>query len=106
MWTFPPSQVPANIKSQTPDTSTWGTPSFDTENGNCTMAERFKEHSIVFDTTFCGNYAGQTYFWEQTSCYKNNPEMYPDCNSYVAKNPMAFQEAYWIVNSVKVYQYI
>lgn len=105
MWTFAPNAVPANIVSETPDTSTWGTPSFDTENGDCTILDHFQAHSIVFDTTFCGNYAGQAYFWEQTSCYKNNPTAYPTCTDYVAANPAAFSQAYWIINSVKIYQW-
>ncbi|KAH6718694.1 concanavalin A-like lectin/glucanase domain-containing protein [Leptodontidium sp. 2 PMI_412] len=105
MWTFPPNAVPANIKSGKPDTSTWGTPSFTTEGGNCIINDHFKDHNIVFDTTFCGNYAGQDYFWKQTSCYKNNPTKYAKCTDYVAANPAAFQQAYWIINSVKVYQW-
>lgn len=27
----------------------------------------------------------------------------PTCNEYVASNPGAFAEAYWLINSVKVY---
>lgn len=105
MWTFAPNAVPANIKSQKPDTASWGTPSFTTEGGSCDTASHFANHNIVFDTTFCGNYAGQDYFWQQTSCYKNNPTKYASCAAYVAANPAAFAQAYWIINSVKVYQY-
>lgn len=105
MWTFAPGAVPANILSETPDTSTWGLPSFDTEGGNCTMNDHFQAHNMVFDLTFCGTYAGQSYFWEQTSCYKNNPTAYATCADYVAANPSVYANAYWIINSVKVYQW-
>ncbi|CZR56468.1 related to mixed-linked glucanase precursor MLG1 [Phialocephala subalpina] len=105
MWTFAPGAVPANILSEQPDTSTWGTPSFDTEGGSCTMNDHFQAHNIVFDTTFCGNYAGQAYFWQQTSCYKSNPTAYATCAQYVAANPSVFSNAYWIINSLKVYQW-
>jgi hypothetical protein len=27
-----------------------------------------------------------------------------DCTTFVAKNPSAFTEAYWLFNSIKVYQ--
>jgi hypothetical protein len=27
-----------------------------------------------------------------------------DCRTYVAQNPAAFSEAYWLFNSIKVYQ--
>jgi hypothetical protein len=58
------------------------------------MNDHFKEHNIVVDTTFCGNFAGQEYFWKQTSCYKNNPAAYPTCAQYVAAKPAAFEQAY------------
>jgi hypothetical protein len=105
MWTFPPNKVPANIVSGNPDTSTWGIPSFTTQGGACNMNGHFKDHNIVFDTTFCGTYAGQDYFWQQTSCYKSSPTKYTKCADYVAANPGAFKDAYWIINSVKVYQW-
>lgn len=105
MWTFPPNKVPANIVSGNPDTSTWGIPSFTTQGGACNMNGHFKDHNIVFDTTFCGTYAGQDYFWQQTSCYKSSPTKYTKCADYVTANPGAFKDAYWIINSVKVYQW-
>jgi hypothetical protein len=106
MWNFPPSKVPASIKAGKPDASTFGTPAFTTEGGSCVMDDHFKGHNIVFDTTFCGSYAGQDYFWQQTSCYKNNPTKYARCQDYVAANPAAFANAYWIINSLKIYKWI
>ncbi|KAH8600699.1 concanavalin A-like lectin/glucanase domain-containing protein [Bisporella sp. PMI_857] len=105
MWNFKPSEVPANIKSGTPDTASWGLPHFTTQGGTGTTDGHFKEHNIVFDITFCGTYAGLDYFWQQTSCYKSNPTRYPRCIDYVAANPTAFENAYWIINSVKVYKW-
>lgn len=105
MWNFPPGKVPQSLLDGKPDTTTFGTPQFDTEGGTGTTADHFANHQIVFDTTFCGNYAGQDYFWQQTSCYKNNPTKYAKCKDYVAANPAAFANAYWIINSVKVYKW-
>jgi hypothetical protein len=104
MWSFSPNAIPANIASGKPDTSTWGTPTFTTGGGTCVINDHFKGHNVVFDTTFCGVYAGQDYFWQQTSCYKNNPTKYASCSAYVAANPAAFKDANWIINSLKVYQ--
>ena len=104
IWNFPPNDVPSNFKSGTPDTSTWGTPQFTTARGSCDIDSHFKDQQVVFNTDFCGSYAGLTYFWEQTSCYKSNPTLYPDCNSYVAANPAMYEDAYWTINSLKVYQ--
>ena len=54
----------------------------------------------VFDTTFCGDWAGNTFSSSSTCSALSN-----SCNSYVASNPSAFAGAYWLINSLKVYQY-
>ncbi|PQE28297.1 hypothetical protein CJF32_00010550 [Rutstroemia sp. NJR-2017a WRK4] len=102
MWNFAAGSIPADITAGTPDPATWKTPSFTTEGGVCNIDELFANHQIIFDTTFCGGYAGQTGFWQETTCY--DATKYPTCNSYVAANPEAYKEAYWLINSVKVYQ--
>ena len=55
---------------------------------------------IIFDTTFCGQWAGDKDVWAQGSCGKKAAT----CEAYVQNNPGVFKEAYWLVNSVKVYQ--
>lgn len=102
MWNFGPDAIPADITAGTPDPSTWSLPAFTTEGGVCNIDELFANHKIVFDTTFCGGYAGQTGFWQETTCY--DADKYPTCDSYVGANPAAYKEAYWLINSVKVYQ--
>ncbi|KAM3075128.1 hypothetical protein ACMFMG_007415 [Clarireedia jacksonii] len=102
MWNFAPGSIPADITAGTPDPSTWKTPSFTTAGGVCNIDELFANHQIIFDTTFCGGYAGKTGFWQETTCY--DATKYPTCDSYVAANPAAYKDAYWLINSVKVYQ--
>ena len=53
---------------------------------------------ILFDTTFCGDWAGKA--WKQSECAAKAPT----CEEYVANNPEAFEDAYWLVNSVKVFE--
>lgn len=59
-------------------------------------------HNIVFDTTFCGAWAGATNVWDATgsSCGAKAAT----CNDFVGNNPAAFVDSYWLINSVKVYQ--
>ncbi|KAF7889742.1 uncharacterized protein EAF02_002157 [Botrytis sinoallii] len=102
MWNFGPDAIPADITAGTPDPSTWDLPAFTTEGGVCNIDGLFANHKIIFDTTFCGVYAGKTGFWQETTCY--DAEKYPTCDSYVGANPEAYKEAYWLINSVKVYQ--
>jgi len=105
IWNFAPNEVPADITSGAPDTSTFPLPAFTTEGGDCSIPDHFGAQQIIFDTTFCGSYAGIDFFWQQTSCYKANPVASNTCAAYVAAHPQAFANAYWIINSVKVYQW-
>jgi hypothetical protein len=101
IWNWSPSKVPQSIKDGKPDVSKFGTPSFTTAKGKCDIDKRFKNHQIIFDTTFCGNWAGQKEIWENTSCGKKSGLT---CNQYVAQNPAAFKDSYWSVKSLKVYK--
>jgi len=98
---WPRSTIPADITSGNPDPTTWGTPSASFSGSGtpgCTIDQHFMNHNIIFDTTFCGAWAGTV--WPQSQC----AALAPTCAEYVAENPKAFAQAYWLINSVKVYQ--
>ena len=63
----------------------------------CNIPSHFGEHQIVFDTTFCGDWAGAV--WGSSGCANRASS----CNDFVANNPGAFSGAYWSLNSLKVY---
>ena len=87
-----------SIPSGNPDTTTWGTPVVAFNGGSgCNIDSFFNSQQIVFDTTFCGQWAGAV--WGD-SC----SSLAATCVDYVANNPTAFQQSYWEVNSIKVYQ--
>ncbi|KAF2729114.1 hypothetical protein EJ04DRAFT_77749 [Polyplosphaeria fusca] len=94
---FPRDSIPKDIASGSPDPSTWGLPSAKFS-GSCDIASTFKQQQIVFDTTFCGDWAGNA--WDSSSCSSKAKT----CDEYVQNNPEAFGEAYWTINSLKVYQ--
>lgn len=58
--------------------------------------------SQYFDTTFCGAEAGGDAWTSWTDC--SAVTGYSTCEDYVAAVPSAYDDAYWLVNSVKVYQ--
>ncbi|KFY25205.1 hypothetical protein V491_01874 [Pseudogymnoascus sp. VKM F-3775] len=98
IWFFPRGSVPADINSGAPKTQNWGLPVVAFNGGNgCNIDQHFKNMNIVFDTTFCGDWAGSV--WGQGACASLG-----SCESFVANNPRAFLESYWLINSVKVYQ--
>lgn len=99
VWFWPHGSVPADITNGAPVTGNWGLPIVAFNGGSgCTVDDHFYNHQIVFDTTFCGQWAGAV--WGSSSC----SSLASSCNAYVAGNPSAFQQSYWLVNSIKVYQ--
>lgn len=86
IWLFPRGSIPADITAGTPDPSTWGKPDTNFQ-GACDIDTHFMNHNMVFDTTFCGDWAG--------SVWQNDPvcsQLAPTCEQYVAANPGAFTD--------------
>ncbi|RDL39358.1 Mixed-linked glucanase [Venustampulla echinocandica] len=98
VWFFPRNNIPADIRSGNPVTGNWGLPIVAFNGGSgCNIDQHFMNQNIVFDTTFCGDWAGGV--WGGTCASRAS-----SCNNYVAQNPGVFAPAYWTINSVKVYQ--
>lgn len=99
VWFFPRGSIPNDITNGSPDTSGWGTPTASFSGSGCDFDTYFQNNNIIFDTTFCGTWAGAV--WDsQGSC----GSLADTCQDYVANNPGAFVDAYWLINSVTVYQ--
>ena len=96
IWFWSRGSEPSDVTSGSPDPSNWGTP-FALFSG-CDISSYFKDMQIVFDTTFCGDWAGQA--WSSDSQCSSKAST---CEDYVQNNPDGFSEAYWAVNSLKVY---
>ncbi|KAI8940333.1 hypothetical protein NX059_004026 [Plenodomus lindquistii] len=96
---FPRDAIPEDVLGDSPDPSGWGKPAAKFT-GGCDIAETFKKQQIVFDTTFCGQWAGSKAVWDASSCSKKAAT----CEEWVRDNPEAFSEAYWTINALKVYQ--
>ncbi|KAH8811184.1 glycoside hydrolase family 16 protein [Xylogone sp. PMI_703] len=101
---FPRNAIPADITAGNPNPSSWGLPTanFESRYGNCDIDANFPPQTIYFDTDFCGAEAGGQAWTDWTDCATKTG--YSSCEAYVAANPHAFDDAYWLVNSVKVYQ--
>ncbi|KAK0931242.1 hypothetical protein LTR91_000190 [Friedmanniomyces endolithicus] len=105
IWFFGRNEVPASIievGDAGPDPNAFGVPVANFQ-GSCDIDAHFFNHSMVFDTTFCGSYAGNT--WQGDGCPLIDPTNgWQSCDDFVATNPQAFADAYWEVNYLKVYQ--
>lgn len=95
---FPRGSFPDDVLSENPMPSSWGMP-LAMFSGDCDMASAFTHQQLVFDTTFCGDWAGQAWSSSATCA-----ALGPTCNSYVENNPSAFEDAYWSVLALKVYR--
>jgi hypothetical protein len=82
-----------------PDPSQWGTPMAHFSGTGCDFEQRFKDMRIIFNTAFCGDWAGKE--WSK-SCAKQTGVS--TCEAYVQNNPDAFAESFWEVRGLKWFQ--
>ncbi|KAK4687465.1 hypothetical protein P7C73_g2661, partial [Tremellales sp. Uapishka_1] len=97
-WSRHDTSVPWDISSGafTLNEYTWGQPVASFPPQHCDMPSHFGTHNIVFDLTFCGDWAGSAY--ASSGCPGSS------CQDHVDNYPGAFTEAYWDINSLRVYQ--
>ena len=98
---FPRHLIPSDILSQapSPDPSKWGKPVAAFSGDGCDIDQHFKNHKIVFDTTFCGDWAGNV-FNEVGDCKNIGMK----CEDYVKSHPEVYEESFWELNALRVYQ--
>ncbi|QDS68056.1 hypothetical protein FKW77_009771 [Venturia effusa] len=125
IWFFDRSSIPASISQGKPDPDTFGpaanyvepAANFQSlENGTGLIDDHFGDHNIVINIDFCGDLAGQ--FWCDGNCASEGDKAacgsdhFADgsripkelCADFVANNPELFVDAYWEINSIKVYR--
>ncbi|KAI5866603.1 glycoside hydrolase family 16 protein [Durotheca rogersii] len=93
-------EIPADIAGGGADLdpSSWGPPAASFAGDGCDIASHFRDHQIVFDTTMCGDWAGREFAADPVCGAKA-----ASCEEYVAANPAAFAQSYWLINYVKVF---
>nr|GAT57645.1 predicted protein [Mycena chlorophos] len=98
MWFWPHNdpKLPHDIYDPTVDPAGWGLAEASFPFGGCDYEGHFDAHNIVFDLTFCGDWAEAAY--TQSTCATNCT-----CDAFVDNNPAAFKEAYWNITSLTVY---
>ncbi|ETN37396.1 uncharacterized protein HMPREF1541_08387 [Cyphellophora europaea CBS 101466] len=97
IWAFTRGNIPADIASGNPIPANWGTP-LAVFGAPCQIGNYIKDQNIVFDITFCGDWAGNVWNTDSTCSALGN-----SCQAYVQSNPAAFKNSYWSINSLRVY---
>jgi hypothetical protein len=105
---FPSGSVPEDITSGVPQPKQWGLPQAKWPAAQCDPFKFFRDHSAIFDTTFCGDWAGATWSLsgipgQEQSCAQRTG--FSSCEAFVRARGDTFHEAYWEVRSVKIYQH-
>lgn len=101
IWYFPRGSEPKSLVDGTPDVKAFGKPMAHMQ-GDCDFGEHFTGQKLVFNTDFCGDWAGGI-FGQDGQCPMSDPDTFTSCKNYVAKNPEEFKEAYWKINSVQIF---
>ncbi|KAG1833831.1 glycoside hydrolase family 16 protein [Suillus variegatus] len=94
VWSFYRATIPLDITQGRPDPSNWGEPVAALSTQSCNITHYFANHSIIFDITFCGDWAGNSY--ATSNC--------PGTCEGILMDPANFVNASWIINSLSVYK--
>lgn len=93
---FNRNSIPTDITANAPIPERWGTPSAFWPASTCNPFQFFQDHSAIFDTTLCGDWAGSVWTssgmpGQQQSCAQLTGV--GTCTQYVQQNGAALSEA-------------
>ncbi|KAF8335481.1 glycoside hydrolase family 16 protein [Cantharellus anzutake] len=94
IWFFHRAAIPEDLQENAPQPNNWGTPVAFLHNTLCPTSKIFYDHQMIFDITFCGDWAGTSYI--SSGC--------PGTCSQRVMTPSNFANASWTINSLQVYR--
>lgn len=96
IWFFHRSTIPNDITNKVPNPELWGKPTALLSNTSCPPNRYFWDHQIVFDITFCGDWAGASFTDPANGCPGT-------CADHVL-DPNNFYNTTWSINYVHVFR--
>ncbi|KAL1306013.1 hypothetical protein AAFC00_004143 [Neodothiora populina] len=101
-WFYPRGTVPADLAAgSSPDPSSWSQKPVAKFQG-CEFDAHLSNLSIVINQSFCGKQNWPDQVYNTGGCAAQTGVS--DCTSFVGQRPGAFANAYWLINSIKMYQ--
>jgi len=97
-WFWPRNSIPNDVSGGSPDPSSWSEALADFPNTHCDIGSHFQNLSITINVDLCGSWAGAT------AIYSTQDNCPGTCEELVANNATAFDNAFWAINSMKVYK--
>ncbi|KAK7064643.1 GH16 domain-containing protein [Favolaschia claudopus] len=103
---FARGSIPGDISSGSPNPPSWGLPMAHWPPSDCDPWKFFHDHVAIFDTTLCGDWAGSA--WTSTGAPGQDQSCatrtgFSTCDAFVQASGASFNDAYWEVKSVKIY---
>jgi len=95
VWFWPRSDIPSDITDNEPVPNSWGKPFGRWQLGSSCPASHFQNLSLIFDLTFCGQWAGSVF---ESDCPGKGT-----CIDFVQNNPSQFKDSYWSINYVHIF---
>ncbi|CAJ1368583.1 unnamed protein product [Effrenium voratum] len=94
MWFWKRADIPSDITSDSPDSTSWGEPYVFFPFGDDCPSSHFKDHVLTINLDFCGDWAGNVF-----------PGGLAKCVEYIQDpaNADQLKDAYWDINYVKVF---
>lgn len=86
IWFFPRSKIPSNITSHKINLQNWGKPVGFWSSATCNLTENFYSHSLILDTTICGDWAGATY--SSSGCPGTCSQMVANASNFVGQSDL------------------
>ncbi|CEL57634.1 putative glycosidase C21B10,07 OS=Schizosaccharomyces pombe (strain 972 / ATCC 24843) GN=SPBC21B10.07 PE=3 SV=1 [Rhizoctonia solani AG-1 IB] len=104
---FPRNEIPSDIKNEAPRPDRWGTPVGNWPAQSCDPFEFMSDHIMIFDTTLCGDWAGNA--WHSSGIAGQAQTCaamtgYNTCLDYIRNEGANLKDAFWEVKSVKLYK--
>ncbi|KAK1983245.1 beta-1,3-endoglucanase [Colletotrichum cereale] len=98
-WTH--DAAPKDVESDSPDTSSWGTPSMLISNDKCNINSHFSDQKLVINIDFCGVLAGNDFIWKDQCAASTGHDI---CSSYVAQNPSVYKDTYFKIKDIRIFK--